>query len=131
MRSDKIVVSHDIEGILEVVRDWWERAFANPEAVTRGFPDILEMPVNAWQDVMYREQYGIKDIQGYLAYLKTILDYTDEHNLTWGLGFHDFTATGYDPQMSIVSGLLEYAQKKNVPVMSCKDYYQECKSQEG
>ena len=94
----------------------------------QGFPDILELPGQDWQDCHFREIHGWEDIDGYLCHLKSGIDHITENNLTWSVSLHDFSSIRDDPQMTIVSGLIEYARKKHVRIASCKEYYEEIRS---
>ncbi len=94
----------------------------------QGFPEIEEIPAQDWQDCIYRGQRGWEDIEGFLSHLKSSLDYVARHDLTWSACFHDFSSIRDDPEMSIISGLIEQAQKKHVRIMSHKEYYRETMS---
>jgi len=93
----------------------------------QGFPEILELPAQDWQDCIYREIHGWKNTEGYLSHLKLSLDYVVTHDLTWSVCFHDFASIRDDPKMDIICGLIDYARKKHVRIMSCEEYYQENK----
>ena len=94
----------------------------------QGFPDILEIPAQDWQDCIYRGRYGWEGIEGFLSHLKSSLDYVAKHDLTWSACFHDFSTIRDDPEMSIICGLIEHARKNHIRIMSCNEYYQETMS---
>lgn len=91
----------------------------------QGFPEILEISGQDWQDCIYRDVHGWENTGTYLSHLKSSLDYIATHDLTWSPCFHDFSSIRDDPKMSIICGLIEYARKKHVRIISCKEYYQE------
>ncbi len=97
----------------------------------QGFPDILEIPAQGWQDCHYRDSIGWKNVKGYIAYLESCLDRVAAQDLTWSVCLHDFSSIREDPDLSIVSELIQYAHQKQVRILSCKKYYQEarCPSQ--
>ena len=93
----------------------------------QGFPDMLEIPVQGWQDWLWREEHGWEKTEEFLDYLKSQIDYIVGKDFTWSLVMHDVTCLREDPEMSIVRRFLEYAQKQKVKLRSCKDFYEmEC-----
>jgi len=93
----------------------------------QGFPDMLEIPVQGWQDWLWREEHGWEKTGEFLDYLKSRVDYIVKKDLTWGLMMHDVTCLREDPEMSVVRRFLEYAQKQGVELNCCKDFYEmEC-----
>jgi len=91
----------------------------------QGFPEILECPVQWWQDCIWRNLYGWRNKKEYLKQLKGNIDYIVEHNLVWGYVQHDWSSIKEDPEMTIIRELVEYALDRNVRIMSYYDYYQE------
>lgn len=91
----------------------------------QGFPDLLEIPAQDWQDCIYRELHGWENTEKYISHLCSNLDYIAAQNLVWCICLHDFTSIRDDPKMSIVCRLIEYARKKHIRIMSCKEYYEE------
>lgn len=96
----------------------------------QGLPDILEIPVNGWQDVYLRGKYGWKDTQKYLDHVKKDIDYVSDHDLTYSLAQHDWTSILEDPEMTIVQGIIQYAQGKGLEIMSYNEYYERLKNRE-
>lgn len=111
---------HDWQPVSFDVQPFWYKP--------QGFPRILEIPAQDWQDCIYREIHGWENTEGYLSHLRRSLDYVAKHNLSWSICLHDFSSIRDDPEMSIISGLIEHAQKKHVRIMSCKEYYRETMS---
>ncbi len=90
----------------------------------QGFPDLLEIPVQDWQDVFWRDLYGWNNISGYLHHLKKGIDIIVEQDLAWAVGLHEWSVIENDPEMTVVEGLIKYAQDRGVELLSCKQYYQ-------
>jgi len=91
----------------------------------QGFGDILECPVQGWQDCIMRGEIGWDNRDGYLNELKKNLDYIAEHNLVWGYAQHDWSSIQGDADMSITRGMIEYALSINVEVKSYLEFYRE------
>ena len=91
----------------------------------QGFPDILECPVQGWQDCIWRGVYGWEKKDDYLKMLKDNVDHIVEHDLVWGYASHDWSSLREDPDMKIIRNLIEYAKQRGVRLMSYRQYYQE------
>jgi len=89
----------------------------------QGFSDLMEFPVQGWQDGYWRDTYGWKNIEGYIKYLKENIDYIAEKDLIWGYLQHDFTSLREDPDMKVMRELLNYAIKKGVKINLYKEEY--------
>ncbi len=89
----------------------------------QGFDDMLEVPVQGWQDVYLRAKYGWTNLDAYLKHIKKELDYIFEHNLVWGYCQHDSSSIRDDSDMSMTRQIIEYALKKGVSIISYLDYY--------
>ncbi len=94
----------------------------------QGFPDILEFPIQGWQDVSWREKYGWDKIDEYIASLKDNIDYVVEKKLTYSYATHDWSSIRNNPDMDIIRALIEYAQERGVRITSYKEYYEEMES---
>ncbi len=107
--------------------DWGPVALdVQPFAYTaQGFPRILELPGQDWQDCHYREVYGWTNIDRYVSHLQSTLDYVAARNLTWSICLHDFSSIRDDAKMSIVCRMIEHAQRSHIRIMSCTEYYRE------
>ncbi len=90
----------------------------------QGFPDMLEIPMQGWQDWLWREEYGWERTTEYLEHLKSEIDIVKAKNFTWSWVGHDVTCLRSDPEMKIVKGLIEYALSQNVDIMSCREFYE-------
>ena len=91
----------------------------------QGFPDILECPVQGWQDCIWRGVHGWKSKEDYLKMLRDNIDYIAERDLVWGYATHDWSSLKGDPDMGIVRRFIEYAKQRGVRLMSYQQYYQE------
>jgi len=90
----------------------------------QGFPDMMEFPIQGWQDGYWRNVNGWKNTDGYISYLKENIDYIASKNLTWGYLQHDFTSLREDPDMKVMRELLDYSSKKGVKVKLYKEEYE-------
>ncbi len=97
--------------------------------VDQGFPDMLELPIQGWQDVYWRQAHGWQVTEGYLEFLRDTLDFVEDKGLVWCYGTHDWSSIKEDPDMSIMRGLLEYARERSVDIVHYNDYYQELSKQ--
>ena len=89
----------------------------------QGFPDILEFPIQGWQDVHWRMKNGWEDVEGYKRHLLESLDYIAEHDLAYCYGTHDWSTIRNDPEMTIVRALIQGAREREIEVVSYLDYY--------
>jgi hypothetical protein len=89
----------------------------------QGFSDMMEFPIQGWQDGYWRNTYGWKDVDGYITYLKENIDYIATKELTWGYLQHDFTSLRENPDMRIMREFLSYAIKKGVKINTYKEEY--------
>lgn len=91
-----------------------------------GFPDILECPVQGYQDVYWYQIFG-RDMEGYKKHLRECVDLIADRDWVLGYGAHDWSAVeGEDlPQISY---LIEYARSKGVEVKSYRQFYEEAKA---
>jgi len=90
---------------------------------TQGFDDVLECPVQGWQDCILRDEIGWGNHDGYLNELKKNLDYIAKHDLVWGYAQHDWSSIREDLDMSITRGMIEYAQSLGVEIKSYLEFY--------
>jgi hypothetical protein len=106
----------DFSPVAHEAQPFWYRA--------QGFPDLLELPANGWQDCFWRDINGWDNTAGYLAHLKQGIDLIVERDLVWTLCLHDWTAVECDPEMTIVDELIRYAQDRGVELLSQRAYYE-------
>lgn len=108
---------HDWQPVpFEVQPFWYE---------TQGFGDILEIPVQGWQDCIIRREIGWDNCDGYLDHLKRDLEYVAEHDLVWGYAQHDWSSIKEDPEMSITRGMIEHALSLGIELKSYLEFYEE------
>jgi len=91
----------------------------------QGFPEILECPIQWWQDCVWRGAHGWENKEEYLRQLRGNIDYIAQHDLVWGYVQHDWSSLKEDPDMSIIRNLIEYADQRGIRLMSYRQYYQE------
>ncbi|MGQ9525180.1 MAG: polysaccharide deacetylase family protein [Armatimonadota bacterium] len=88
----------------------------------QGFPDILEIPLQGYQDLYLREAYGWENTDAYIQRVLRQLEAVAERNLVWSYCQHDHSNRG-DPHMSIVRALLTRAKQLGVELMTHKEFY--------
>jgi len=88
----------------------------------QGFPDILECPLNGWQDVGWRERFGWT--ANWEKQVFTELDYVSEHDLYLGVVQHDWSSIYEDLEMDRTAKILDYAAKCDVQIMNYRDFYE-------
>lgn len=91
--------------------------------VHSGFPDILECPVQGYQDIYWYWIYG-EDIDKYKAYLRQCLDEIKRRDWVLGYGAHDHTALK-DKGLPQIEFLIEYALAIGIEIKSYKAFYEE------
>lgn len=94
----------------------------------QGFPEMLEFPINGWQDCIWRERNGWDNREGYLEHLKSGIDTIAETDLIWSYVQHDWSSVREDPEMEITRRFLEYALEHDVEVATYTQVYEEMKS---
>jgi len=87
----------------------------------QGFPDILEIPSQGWQDIMYFRANGW-DREAFLTYGRNLIDKIAQRDLVWSVCQHDWTSCRKDPNMDFTRALLSYAQSKGVMVTSHQNF---------
>ncbi|MFQ5796700.1 MAG: polysaccharide deacetylase family protein [Candidatus Bipolaricaulia bacterium] len=87
----------------------------------QGFPDILEIPSQGWQDIVLFRVNGW-DWQGYADCGRGLIDEIAQRDLVWSVCQHDWTSIHKDPNMDYTWALIRYAQEKGVTVTSHKDF---------
>ena len=108
---------HDWQPLSFAIQPFWYEV--------QGFPDMLEFPVQGWQDCIIRGKIGWDNLDGYLNHVKKDLDYIAEHDLIWGYVQHDWSSIREDPDMSITSRMIEYAQSIGVEIKSYLEFYKD------
>ena len=107
----------------DFVRSWGRNAQGwQPVAFERqpfwyelqGQPELLEIPMQGWQDSLWRDTHGWENLAGYRAELDRSLDHIAEHNLVWSWVGHDWSCLKSDPELSLVRHLIEGAKRRGV-----------------
>lgn len=90
-----------------------------------GYPHILEIPFQFWLDGTWFAAHGIDRGLDFIEDLKTAVDYIVEHDLVYGVCFHDWAMLHYDEEGTRwVWGLLEYARSRGVDIVSYSQFYE-------
>ncbi|MHA1682986.1 MAG: polysaccharide deacetylase family protein [Promethearchaeota archaeon] len=129
-RPDLLQVSRD-SGI-RFVRSWGRNARGfNPVPIdvqpffysTEGFPEILECPVQGWQDCIWRDRFGWNANWEREVFLS--IDYIVERDLYLGLVQHDWSSIRADKKMKRTGAIIDYALDRGVRILHYKDLYRE------
>jgi peptidoglycan/xylan/chitin deacetylase (PgdA/CDA1 family) len=89
----------------------------------QGFPDMLEIPVQGYQDLYLRNTLGWNRTDLYIQRVLRHLDAVAERNLVWSYCQHDHSNRG-DEEMSIVRALLARARELGIQIMSHREFYE-------
>lgn len=94
----------------------------------QGFPDMLEFPTTGRHDCNWSEHYGFEPRRfaspgEFLGYLKSELDEVHTADGVWTATQHDTTTVAYDPEMTIMRGLIEHARGIGMEVISHGELY--------
>ncbi|MHA1697384.1 MAG: hypothetical protein ACTSWN_00935, partial [Promethearchaeota archaeon] len=87
----------------------------------QGFPDLLECPVQGWQDCIWRDRFGWKANWEKQVYMD--LDYISEKGLYLGLVQHDWSSIKADKKMDKTAAIIDYALKRNLVIEHYLDFY--------
>jgi len=101
---------------IEVQPFWYE---------LQGFPDILEIPAQGWQDCMWRDINGWTKTEKFEKYLELTLDGVKRKNCTWGTCFHDWAVTKGDPGAVTMRKFIQYAKKRQIRIVSYTKFYRD------
>jgi len=94
-----------------------------------GFHEILEVPAQGWQDIIWRRTFGWNNKPDFLRYLKKSVDYIVENQLVWSCGFHDWSCIREDPELSVMKIFFEYAIKQGATFMSHFKFFEMMKKE--
>lgn len=97
----------------------WQPYWYGPQ----GFPDILEFPVQGWQDCILRQELGWANLKGYLERVKVDTDTVATKDLTWNYVQHDWSSIREDPDMWLTEQFYSYAQQQGVEFATYQAYY--------
>ncbi len=89
----------------------------------QGFPEILEFPIQGWQDCVLREEIGWENHAGYLKYMKESLDAVASLGLDINVCQHDWSSLKGDPEMRLTRALLEEALQRGFEICTYRAEY--------
>jgi len=89
-----------------------------------GFPQILEIPIQGWQDTIWRRVFGWDNKSGFLQYLRESVEYVTQNHLIWSCCFHDWSCVKNDVDLDIMKEFFEYALKKGAVFLSHLDFFE-------
>ena len=87
----------------------------------QGFPDILECPIQGWQDCIWRDTFGWK--ANWERKVQTNLAEIEETKTYFGYVQHDWSSIKEDPKMERTAKIFEFARSRNIKIMQYKDLY--------
>jgi len=90
----------------------------------QGFPDILEIPLQGWQDYYLRWRMGWGNIAAYTTWVLGDMELVASADYVWSYCQHDGSNQG-DPDMSIVRSLILRARELGITFATHNAYYQE------
>jgi len=90
----------------------------------QGFPDILEFPIQGWQDYYVRVRRGWDDVEGFIEDVTKEIDVFADTDLIIGYAQHDWTSLVNDPEMEATRRIYEYALTKGVSFEKYEDVYE-------
>lgn len=97
-------------------RDWqpvpfdWQPYWYEPQ----GFPDMLEFPIQGWQDCILRQNLGYDNLNGYLDRVRQDVDTVAARNLIWNYVQHDWSSIREDPAMWLTEHFFRYALERGL-----------------
>ena len=89
-----------------------------------GFPDILEIPGQGWQDTIWRRVHGWNNREDFIQYLKDSVNCVVRNHLVWSCVFHDWSCIRKDPDLNIMKEFFEYAKERGARFMSHLEFYE-------
>jgi peptidoglycan/xylan/chitin deacetylase (PgdA/CDA1 family) len=90
----------------------------------QGYPDMLEIPIQQWQDCLWRRLHGWDDIAGYRVELRRCVDEAVARDAVWGYCAHDWSTIRGDPALGLIDDLLSYARDRGMRVLSHRAFYE-------
>jgi hypothetical protein len=86
---------------------------------------MLEMMTHGWHDCLLRPRCGWANRDGYVEAVQPLIDQAAARNLVFSYCAHDHSSIRQDPEMTIIGRLLEYAQAKEMNIISYKQYHEQ------
>jgi peptidoglycan/xylan/chitin deacetylase (PgdA/CDA1 family) len=106
----------DFQPVSFAVQPFWYDA--------QGFGDVLEIPLNGWQDVYLRWQYGWEDVDSYIAQLKRDCAEAAQRGAVWSFCTHDWSSIREDEGLRAVRELVGEARSLGMEIMTHRAYYE-------
>ncbi len=95
----------------------------------QGFPEILEIPFQGWQDVYLRERYGWDNSQEYIDHLKGDCEAVCALDGVWSYCTHDWSSLRADPELRYIRELVRHARAQGMRIMTHKAFHEERKAE--
>jgi len=90
----------------------------------QGFADVLELPLQGWQDCIWREEHGWQYVGAYVDHLRTVLDELAGTDRTWSYGSHDWSSIREDGDHTVIRRLVEMARERGIELITHRAYYE-------
>lgn len=91
----------------------------------QGHPEILEIPVQGWQDVYLREALGWEAVEAFADHLCSDLEEALAGNKVWSFATHDWSAIRNDLELTAMRRLITVAQERGVRLLTHCAFYRE------
>ena len=101
---------------IEVQPFWYE---------LQGFPEILELPAQGWQDCMWRDINGWTKTKEFEKHLELTLNEVKRRKLVWGTCFHDWAVIKGDPKAVTMRKFIQQAKEEQIRIVNYARFYQE------
>ena len=99
---------------IEVQPFWYE---------LQGFPDMLEIPVQGWQDCIWRDINGWTKTRRFEKYLEFSLGGVKMKNRVRGMCFHDWAVIKGDPGAVTMRKFIQYVKERQFKIVSYSEFY--------
>lgn len=101
---------------IEVQPFWYE---------LQGFPEMLELPAQGWQDCMWRDIHGWTKTKEFEKHLELTLNEVERRRLVWGTCFHDWAVIKGDAKAVTMRKFIQHAKEKQTRIVNYARFYQE------
>lgn len=89
----------------------------------QGFPHILEIPIQGWQDYYLRRKLGWEQVDAFTNWVLADMDVVSSNAYVWSYCQHDGSSTA-DPELRTIRAMAERGRELGIKFMTHKEYYQ-------
>jgi len=90
----------------------------------QGFPHLLEIPFQGYQDLFQRMIAGWENIDGFVDLVRADLEMVAAGDLTWSWCLHPWSALHHDPELRAVREVIGHARRLGVELLSHQAYFE-------